>query len=218
MRIGLLGGTGTEGRGLALRFASADVEVVIGSRSRDRALAAAGECNGILGTNTIRGTTNEEVLGETRIVFLTVPFEQAVAAVSAYRDSFRGGSILVDVTVPMRFVDRFPVYAQPETGSGAELVERHVPPGVSVVGAFKEIPAHVLAEVETPLDCDVLVCGESREAKDTVMAAAGLIPSLRPLDAGPLQMASVIERMTVMAVYLNRRYKRRGARFRVQGI
>ncbi len=218
MRIGLLGGTGTEGKGLALRFASAGTEVTIGSRSRERALAAAGEYNSILGTDTIRGATNEEVLGENRIVFLTVPFEHAVEAVSAYRDSFTSGSILVDVTVPMRLVKGHPVYAQPETGSGAELVEMHVPPGVSVVGAFKEIPAHVLAEVETALDCDVLICGESREARDTVMAAASLIPSLRPLDAGPLQMASVIERMTVLAVYLNRRYKQKGARFRVQGI
>lgn len=218
MLIGLLGGTGTEGKGLALRFAASGAEVVIGSRSRERALAAADECNGRLGTRLIHGTTNEEMIAGTQTVFLTVPFEQAVAAVSAYHGSFRSGTILVDATVPVRFVDGLPTYAQPEAGSGAELVARHVPPGVSVVGAFKEIPAHVLAEVETPLDCDVLICGDSREARETVMAAASLIPSLRPLDAGPLRMASVIEHMTVLAIYLNRRYRRKGARFRVQGV
>ena len=218
MQIGLLGGTGPEGKGLALRFAAAGAQVVIGSRLGERAGAAAGECNARLAKPLIRGATNEEMLAESEIVFLAVPFGQAVAALVAYRDCFRSGTILVDVTVPMRFTDGLPAYAQPEAGSGAELVARHVPPGVSVVAAFKEIPAHALAEVETPLDCDALVCGDSREARDAVMAAAGLIPSLRPLDAGPLKMASVIERMTVLAVYLNRRYRRRGARFRVQGI
>jgi len=218
MQIGLLGGTGIEGKGLAMRFALAGAAVLIGSRMPGRAQAAAGECNQALGKPLVHGATNHEMLAAAEMVFLTVPFHKALDAVTAYRDHFMSGTILVDVTVPMRFVEGQPEYTQPEAGSGAELLARHLPPGVDLVVAFKEIPAHALAQIEIPLDCDVLVCGDSRKAREKVIAAAGIIPSLRPLDAGPLSMAATVERMTVLAVRLNRRYKQRGARFRVLGI
>ena len=89
---------------------------------------------------------------------------------------------------------------------------------MDLVAAFKTIPAHVLSEIDQPLDCDVFVCGESPGAKQTVMEAARMIPTLRPVDAGPLRNARILERMTVLVVQLNRRYKSKGARFRVVGI
>ena len=97
-------------------------------------------------------------------------------------------------------------------------IARHVPEDVAVIGAFKTIPAHVLAELGTELHCDVFVCGDLKTARESVMEAAALIPHLRPLDAGPLEMARALERMTFLAISLNRRYKRRGARFRIEGI
>ena len=217
-RIGFAGGTGGEGRGLALRFARAGADVVIGSRSEERARAAAEAYNRIAGVATIRGLANGAMLAACDLVFLTLPFEQAPAAVESFTPDLRSGMVLVDVTVPMRFAEGRAEYQELPEGSSAELLASRLPAGVPLVAAFKTLPAHVLAELDTPLECDVFVCGDSSEAKERVMEAARAIPSLRPLDAGPLRMARTLERMTVLAVHLNRRYRKRGARYRVQGV
>ncbi len=218
MRIGLLGGTGVEGRGLALRFAAARVEVAIGSRSRERSTQTARQLNGILGAECIRGATNAEVLADSEIILLTVPFDKAAALVQSLKQDFRAGHLIVDATVPLTFASGRAEYFEQGDRSNAELLAAQLPPGIDLVGAFKTIPARILAEVDLPLDCDVFVCGDSQSAKDRVMAVASLIPSLRPVDAGPLMNARILERMTVLAVQLNRRYKSKGARFRVVGI
>ena len=134
------------------------------------------------------------------------------------RDLGKSGVVLVDVTVPIRFDEGRPDYFEPPEGSNAERIAARLPRGALLVGAFKTIPAHVMADLRVPLDCDDFVCGDSIEAKEKVMAAASLIPGLRPLDAGPLRAARTLERMTVLAIALNRRYKRKGARYRVQGL
>jgi hypothetical protein len=218
MQIGFLGGTGIEAKGLVLRFASAGVSVLVGSRSEARALAAASAYNSLLAGPRTRGLTNREMLAGTEIVFLTVPYAQAVQAVESVKADFSAGQILVDVTVPMEFRDGRAEYVEQEAGSNAELLAGHVPEFVHLTAAFKTIPAHVLAELDVELNCDVFVCGDSREAREQVMEAARVVPTLRPLDAGPLRSARILERMTVLAVNLNRRYKTKGARFRVQGI
>ena len=218
IRIGLLGGTGVEGRGIALRFAHAGASVAIGSRSAERAREVAAAYNQALGSGAIEGLSNGEVLGRSDIVFLTLPYDQAPAALDALRAELPSGLVLVDVTVPMAFREGRAEYEEPAEGSNAERLALHLPPGVHLVGAFKTIPAHVMAEVQTPLDCDVYVCGDDAGARARVMDAARLIPTLRPVDAGPLRAARTLERMTVLAVNLNRRYKRKGARYRIQGI
>jgi NADPH-dependent F420 reductase len=217
-RVGFLGGTGIEGRGLALRFALAGASVVVGSRSEERARAAAAEYNALIGGDRIRGAVNPDMLRESDIVFITLPYEHAAEAVSNAASDLRPGVILVDVTVPMRFRDGRAEFTEPPEGSNAERIADRIPKDALLVGAFKTIPAHVLAEIDTPLDCDDLVCGDSNEAKQAVIAACGDIPTLRSLDAGPLSAARILERMTVLAVHLNRRYKRKGARYRVQGV
>ncbi len=218
MRIGFLGGTGIEGKGLALRFAAAGASVVLGSRSEERAQAAAREYNDLLGRSLIRGMTNRDMIAASEIVFLTVPYDIAVQAVESCRMDFASGQILVDVTVPMSFREGRAEYVEQEAGSNAELLARHLPAGVHLVAAFKTIPAHVLARHETELNCDVFVCGNEPEARAKVMEAARAIPALRPLDAGGLSSARTLERMTVLAVNLNRRYKRKSARYRVEGL
>jgi NADPH-dependent F420 reductase len=218
MDIGLLGGTGIEGKGLALRFAAAGAAVFIGSRSEERAASVASQYNTILGKPLIAGSSNREMLRRCNLVFLTVPFEHAVSAVQAAAQDFRSGQILVDVTVPIAFQGGRPEFVEPEAGSNAELVAIQVPAGIETVAAFKTIPAHALADLQTELRCDVFVCGGSQSAREIVMSAARIIPSLRPIDAGALQTARILERMTLLAVHLNRRYKRKGARFIVQGI
>jgi hypothetical protein len=216
--IGFLGGTGIEGRGLALRFALAGADVVIGSRSQVRAQGAADAYNRLLGNGRMRGLVNREMLAACDLVFLTLPFDQAPEAVEALGPDLRTGTIVVDVTVPMRFVEGRAEHVDLPEGSSAEHLAARLRSGIALVGAFKTLPAHVLADLETPLECDVFVCGDSSEAKERVMETARMIPTLRPLDAGPLRMARTLERMTGLAVHLNRRYRKRGARYRVQGL
>jgi NADPH-dependent F420 reductase len=218
MDIGLLGGTGIEGKGLALRFAAAGAAVFVGSRSEERAAGAASQYNEILGKPLVTGCSNPDMLARCNLVFLTVPFEHALSAIHGAVGSFRAGQILVDVTVPIAFHRGRPEFIQPDAGSNAELIAQQLPAGIDTVAAFKTIPAHVLADPQTELRCDVFVCGDSQSAREKVMSAAGMIHSLRPVDAGELQMARVLERMTLLAIHLNRRYKQKGARFIVQGI
>jgi len=218
VNIGILGGTGPEGKGLALRFAAAGIQVVLGSRVAVRAEEKAAEYNSILGKQVIRGTANSEMLHLCEMVFLAVPFRQAIEAIEAIRGDLSSGTVLVDVTVPAVFSPGRVEYLAQEGDSGAETLARHIPAGIELVGAFKTIPAHVLAELKVKLDCDVFVCGDSRQAKELVMQAVRTIPTLRPLDAGPLRNARTLERMTILEIQLNLRYKSKGARFRVVGI
>src|SRR5437773_1685512 len=139
--VGFLGGTGIEGKGLALRFALAGVPVVIGSRSEERARSAAQEYNTFLGKPLLRGMVNRDMLASAGIVFLTVPADHAVAAVEACRDDFPSGLILVDVTVPTQIKEGRVEYLERKEGSNAELIAAHLPDRVRLVGAFKTVPA-----------------------------------------------------------------------------
>jgi len=215
--LGFLGGTGIEGKGLALRFALAGAPVIIGSRSAERARQKAAEYNALLGRELITGAENREMLARAEMVFLTTPFAQAVDALTTYRESFRPEQVLVDVTVPVKTKNSLGPGDLPE-GSGSQHLAAHLPAGFPLVGAFKTVPSHVLAELQEPLECDVFVCGDSEEAKARVMDVIRLIPTLRPVDAGRLSVAGTLERMTALAIGINRRYQIKTARFRVIGL
>jgi NADPH-dependent F420 reductase len=218
MQLGFLGGTGIEGKGLALRFAATGASVIIGSRSAERARAVAQQYNAILGGAPIQGMTNPEMLAQSNIVFLTVPFDQAVSAVTAVRPYFPPALILVDVTVPVVLREGRAEHAALSSGSNSEAIALQLPGDVHLVAALKTLPAHVLAELGEELQCDEFICGDSHEAKEKVSAVLGLMPSLRLLDAGPLRSARILEQMTVLEIELNRRYKKKGARFKIVGI
>ena len=218
VRIGFLGGTGIEAEGLALRFASAGASVVLGSRSPARAAGAAEKCNLTMGQNLVRGMDNRGMIEASEIVFLTVPFIQAAEVMERYRSHLGPSHVLVDVTVPMVFRQDHMEYLHENEVSNSELLVSRLPDGVPLVAAFKTIPAAILANLRTALNCDVIVCGDVEDAKQKVMAAASMIPSLRALDGGPLRTARTLERMTVLAAELNRRYKKNGARYRLEGI
>ncbi|PYV09538.1 MAG: hypothetical protein DMG07_22975 [Acidobacteria bacterium] len=128
-RIGFLGGTGIEGRGLALRFALAGAEVAVGSRSEERARAAAAEYNTLLGHDLIHGAANDEMLRSAEIVFLTLPFDSAAEAVERIAADLPAGVVLVDVTVPIRFDEGRPDYFEPPEGSNAERIAARLPRG-----------------------------------------------------------------------------------------
>jgi NADPH-dependent F420 reductase len=222
MTIGMLGGTGREGSGLALRLSLAGFPILIGSRSSERAREKAEELRHRLGQasdpTVFTGKENAEVARAADLIFLTAPFEHAAELLQACRPAFQTGSILVDVTVPLTFQAGRVQAMEFVEGSGSQHLANYLPEGITLVAAFKTIPAQLLADLNTRLDCDVFVCGDSQQAKGRVLEVASRIVGLRPVDAGPLREAHTLERMCALAIGLNRRYKVKTARFRVVGL
>jgi NADPH-dependent F420 reductase len=225
LNVGLIGGTGEEGRGLALRFAIAGARVSIGSRTIDRAKTAADELNRLLGERTgqpvmhpIGHGENRDVIARSEAVLLTVPFAHAASTLESHRGDFREGSILIDITVPVSFEQGRVRYVELPEGSASEHLKTRLPENIPLVAAFKTEPAHLLAEIEEPLDCDSFVASDSKDAKARVMEAIGFISGLRAIDAGTLYSARTLERMTVLAIGINRRYKIKTGRYRIVGL
>lgn len=217
LKVGLLGGTGPEGRGLALRWALAGAQVFIGSRSRERAEQTAGELNKVLGGDLIEHGENGRVAAQCEFVLLAVPFEHAASTMEAHQQEFQPGTIFIDATVPVSFDQGRVRYAEPAEGSASEHLVARLRPDIPLVAGFKTMPAHLLEEADAPLDCDDFVASNSKEARTRVMEAMKAIAGLRPVDAGLLDSARTIERMTVLAIGINRRYKVKTARYRVIG-
>ncbi len=224
LNVGLIGGTGEEGRGLALRWAIAGARVSIGSRTLDRAKATADELSQLLSGRAGQSSQpivygeNRDVIAGSELVLLTVPFAHAASTLETHRQDFREGSILIDITVPVSFEQGRVRYLELPEGSASEHLKARLPETVPLVGAFKTEPAHLLAEIDESLDCDSFVASDSKEAKARVMEAIGFITGLRAVDAGTLYSARALERMTVLAIGINRRYKINSARYRVAGL
>jgi 8-hydroxy-5-deazaflavin:NADPH oxidoreductase len=218
LKVGLIGGTGEEGRGLALRWALAGAQVTIGSRAIEKAEVTARELNAIIGSDQIHFASNQDAIAGSEFVLLTVPFAHAAATLQAHRADFREGAILIDITVPVSFEQGRVRYAELAQGSASEHLQTLLPENVPLVAAFKTEPAHLLAEAHAALDCDSFVASDSKEAKTRVMDAIKFIEGLRPIDAGTLYSARALERMTVLAIGINRRYKVKTARYRVIGL
>jgi NADPH-dependent F420 reductase len=218
LTVGLIGGTGEEGRGLALRWALSGARVTIGSRAIEKAKTAADELNAMMGGDRVAYATNRDAIGCSEFVLLTVPFAHADSTLETHRDDFREGSILLDITVPVSFEQGSVRYLDLPEGSASEHLQALLPSYVALVAAFKTEPAHLLADTHLPLDCDSFVASDSKEAKTRVMTAIRFIEGLRPVDAGTLYSARALERMTVLAIGINRRYKVKTARYRVVGL
>lgn len=218
LKVGLIGGTGEEGRGLALRWAMAGARVTIGSRTIDRARATADELNQLIKTDSIAGAENQTAVAESEFVLLTVPFAHAVSTLESHAQDFRPGSILIDITVPVSFEQGRVRYIELPEGSASEHLRSRLPESIPLVAAFKTEPAHLLADADAKLDCDALVAGDNKEAKARVMEAIKFIDGLRPVDAGTIYSARALERMTVLAIGINRRYKIKTACYRVMGL
>ncbi len=216
--IGLVGGTGAEGRGLAVRFALAGMRVVVGSRLLERARETIDALRARFGPLPLEAGDNRSILRDCSATLLTVPFAHAAAILEAHRDDFRAGSLLVDVTVPVGFEGGKAAMIEVAEGSGAEHLRGRLRADVALAVAFKTIPAALLARPGTALDCDDFVCGDSPDARARTMDLLRVIPGLRPIDAGPLSSARTIEGLTLLAIRVNRRYKVREARFRMVGV
>jgi len=202
-RIAVVGGTGPQGRGLALRFAAAGCAVVIGSRDRAKAEDVAGALRAAHRGFDVRGAENAGAVADAEAVILAIAPEGLDATLATLREALVG-RLVVDVVVPLAFRDGLAEHAPPAgAASAGELVAAALPRS-RVVGAFKTIPASQLLAIDRPLDGDVLVCGDDAGARADVAALVGRITWLRAVDAGPMRTARSIEGITALLVNLNR--------------
>ncbi|MGA5816341.1 NADPH-dependent F420 reductase [Kitasatospora sp. NPDC094028] len=201
--VGVLGGTGDQGRGLALRLARAGQQVIIGSRDAARAEAAAAGLGDGLG---VRGADNATVARESDVVIVAVPWDGHAATLTALREEL-AGKIVVDCVNPLGF-DKQGAYAlKPEEGSAAQQAAALLPDS-RVTAAFHHLSAVLLQDESVErIDTDVMVLGEERAATDIVQALAERIPGMRGVFAGRLRNAHQVEALVANLISVNRRYK-----------
>ncbi len=209
--VGILGGTGAQGKGLALRLAAAGQPVVIGSRSADRAERAAAEIG-----HGARGADNAACARESDVVIVAVPWEGHRELLESLRAEL-AGKIVVDCVNPLGFDGKGAhVLPVPEGSAGQQAAA--VLPESRVVVAFNHVSAELLGDPEVErVECDVLVLGDDREATDTVQALADRIPGLRGVYGGRLRNAGQVEALTANLISVNRRYKTH-AGIRITGV
>lgn len=204
--LAVIGGTGSLGFGLALRLAAAGEPILIGSRARERAVAAAARIRATLPNATVEGLDNVEALERTERVALAIPFDGLEAFLDEARQRL-ADKLVIDVIVPVTYGEHFFQLAPvPGAASVGELIQRRVPTA-RVVSAFKNLPAAALRDLTRTPEGDVLVCGDDRAARAAVARYVGLVPGLRAVDAGWLANARYLEAVTALLLNLNRQHK-----------
>ena len=208
--LAFLGGTGPEGKGLAIRLALAGENVIIGSRDAQRAADAAQELSVLLpegaGSGVIAGTDNHSAAEQADAAFLTVPYEAQRPMLEQLAGPL-AGKVVVNVIAPMRFERGKGAIAVPvEAGSAAEESQLLLPES-PVVAAFQNVSAEELQEPQREMEGDVVVCADDKEAKALVMSLAEKIRRLRPVDGGGLINAKYVEQLTPLLININRIYK-----------
>lgn len=219
--IAVIGGTGPAGTGLALRWALAGETVIIGSRDAARAEQTAEAIRNRVGGNAeVSGMENAAACAATDLLVLTVPFEGQAALLKQLKPAIRPGSILVDATVPLaasvggRASRTIGVWQ----GSAAQQTAELVPKGVSVAAAFQNVSADVLnGDLNSTVDCDVIVCGDDPAATLIAMELATKIAGVRAIDGGKLENARIVEQITALLIGLNIRHKGHGG-IRITGL
>jgi NADPH-dependent F420 reductase len=220
MDVAIIGGTGEEGIGHALRLAQAGHHVVIGSRSDEKGASRAADARAILGDGVgVTGTTNEAAAGGCEVVFVTVPYAGQADIYRAIKGHVRTGAIVCDATSPLATAvgGRAWHVVRPWHGSAAEQAAAILDAGVRMTAGFHTISAEALQALETPMDSDVLVCGDDPEAKAVVGGLIEQIPDLRWVDCGLLSQARTAEPLTALLISINRTYKIRDSGFRITG-
>jgi 8-hydroxy-5-deazaflavin:NADPH oxidoreductase len=217
--IGILGGTGAEGTGLAYRWARAGEEIVIGSRDAQRAEQAAAELRArIGGAAKITGADNVAA-AQCDVVVLTVPFSGHAALLKQLKTTWKPGTIVIDTTVPLaatvggaatRMIGVW-------QGSAAEQARELLPANVALAAAFQNLGAELLAK-EDDVDCDILVCSDEEKAKQVASELAAKIPGARALNGGKLENARIVESITALLVGINIRYKVHSTGIRFTGL
>lgn len=213
--VAVIGGTGAEGGGLAVRLAHAGYPTVIGSRTAEKAAAAAGELNKILDAEKIVGLANRDAAAGASIVLLTVPFSAQMSTVREIAPAL-SGKILVDVTAPL-VPPKVSRVQLPAEGSCVVAVQRELGESVRVVSAFQNVSAHKLKKLGQSVACDVLVCSDDAAARREVVAMIKAI-GLRGIEAGPLANSAASEALTSVLIWINRAYKVPDAGIAITGL
>jgi NADPH-dependent F420 reductase len=205
----VVGGTGALGFGLTLRLGIAGVPIVIGSRDAARAREAAGRAAEQVPSGEFSGLQNAEAVTKAELIVLSVPFRSQSETISHLKGELRPGQLVVDATVPLaaalggKATRTLGVWQ----GSAAQQAQEMVPDGVTVLSAFHTVSAALLADLDHQLDEDVLVCGDRREDKAKLAELVDLIPGLRAVDCGPLELARIVEQFTPLIISINVRNK-----------
>jgi 8-hydroxy-5-deazaflavin:NADPH oxidoreductase len=208
-QVTVIGGSGALGSGLALRLAAAGVPVVIGSRDPARAEEAAARVRDKLADAEVSGESNGPAAEQSEVVFLCVPFRNQSETLTNLKGHLREGQLVVDATVPLAAAvsGRASRMLGVWQGSAAQQAAEMVPDGVRVVAALHTVNAPALGDLDATLDEDVLVCGDRRADKARAATLIELIPGLRCVDAGRLEMARIAESLTALLIGVNARYK-----------
>lgn len=212
--IAVLGGTGKEGSGLAVRWAHAGYKVIIGSRDAARGAEKATELNQSIDNDTIEGLSNEDAAKRGDLIVLSVPYSAHRSTLESVKDHL-DGKIVVDVTVPTPY--KAQAVEIPAGFTAAQEAQAFLGEGVKVVSAFQNVGAAHLKKTDHPVDCDVLVTGDDADAKQEVIQLVKAT-GMRGIDAGPLANAIAAEALTAVLIHINKTYKVRGAGIRITGL
>ncbi|MFN2590235.1 MAG: NADPH-dependent F420 reductase [Actinomycetota bacterium] len=220
MDVAIVGGTGDEGFGLALRLAGAGVRVTIGSRARERAEEAAGRVTEVLGTGApVSGLENPQAVSGAALVFVTVPYAGQADTYRSLKETWPEGVIVCDTTTPLASAvgGRATQLLRPWQGSAAEQARSFLPDGVRLVSGLHSVGAEPLSDLSAEVEGDALLCGDDAQAKTAVGEMVERIPGMRWVDCGPLEMARILEPLTAVLIRVNKRYGIKGAGIRISG-
>jgi 8-hydroxy-5-deazaflavin:NADPH oxidoreductase len=215
MKIGILGGTGKEGAGLAGRWARAGHEIIIGSRDAARARTKAAELGTLVPDARVQGLGNREAATAAEVVVIALPANGLAATLAEVREACRG-KVVVSTVVPLTFGGPR-LFTPPAPGSAAEQAQELLGPEARVVASFHHIAAHELSSTEQDIECDLLLCGGDAEAKQRV-GELGASMGLRVVDVGPLTNAGPLEGITAVLATINRRYKLKNSGIKITGL
>lgn len=218
--LAVIGGTGNQGFGLALRWALAGERIILGSRDAERANRAADRLRRLAPEAIVTGAVNEEAVRGAPVVVLTVALAARIATLKAIQSSLAPGVILIDTTVPLeaavggRISRVLPLW----DGSAAQQTARQLGPAARVVAAFQSLSAEGLHDLSRPLDSDVLVSGDDPEARAVAARLPRKIPGVNPVDLGPLDNARYAEHLAATLIALNIRHKVKASGVRFSGL
>jgi NADPH-dependent F420 reductase len=218
-RVTVIGATGDEGFGLAMRWAKHGIPIVIGSRAGDRAQTAAEELRTKIPGADVTGLENAEAAAASDVVMVTVPFSGQAMIYKTIAEHLREGATVIDGTVPVaasvggRVTHTLGVWE----GSAAQHAASFLPKGTRMYAAFHSLAAVALHDLDKTLEGDVLVCGP-KKGKEVVKELVEAIPDLRFVDAGPLENARIVEPLTSLLIGINHRYKYDRSGIHITGI
>jgi len=213
--IAILGGTGAQGSALALRWANAGYSIVIGSRSPQKAVEVSKRISIEVENANVSYENNLTAAQKGDIVVLCVPYASQRPTVESVQAAL-DGKILVDATVPL-VPPKVARVQLPDGGSAVAQIQAMLGDSVKVVSAFQNVASHVLDNLSSTVECDVLVCGNDIEARETVIKLAAAI-GVRAIHAGPIANSAAAEALTSVLISINSRYKISGAGIRITGL